>query len=82
VPLTPESSGLEALCERVVARYRAVRSWDLAPPRDAEFLPQSVSVCLCRSRRDAEPLPDFFVRAAYCDQAYDFHLPPCEIWRS
>lgn len=74
VPLTLESSGLETFRKWVVAGQHAICRRNLAPPRHTEFLPQRVCVCLCRAWRDSEPLTDFVVRAAECDQPNDFNL--------
>jgi len=47
---------------------------NLPPPRDAELLPQDVTMGLRRPWRDAEPLSNLFVGATGRDQLYDLLL--------
>src|SRR5436305_9810315 len=46
VPSVPRAGvvGLEALCDRVESRHGAVGERDLAPPADAELLPERIRV--------------------------------------
>src|SRR5215213_3413366 len=76
LPLVPEHERhrLEARCERVFAGKRAIRRRDLAPPRHTELPPQYVRMSFRRPGRDAELLPDLYVRAPGCDQLHDLTL--------
>src|SRR5919197_4521454 len=65
----------EVVCEGVVPCQRPVRKRDLAPPRNAELVPEHVGVGLCRARGYAEPVPDLLVRQARSDQLHHLPLP-------
>src|ERR687887_2042592 len=76
LPSVPEAgrSRLEAWGEGVLSSERAVCNWDLPPPRAPELLPKHVAVRFGCARRDTEPLTDFLVGAAGCDQLDDLAL--------
>jgi hypothetical protein len=84
VPSVPAPGvfGGEALGERIFASPLAERVRDLTPTRHAKLLTKHVAVRLRRSRRDAEPLSDFFVGATRCNQLYDLPLPWSQDWRA
>src|SRR5262249_36181294 len=58
----------------VVAGSSAVGGGDLAPPGDAELLPQNVRMSLGSSGRDAQPFADLLVRTPRRDQLDDLPL--------
>lgn len=68
--------------ERVFAGPLAERVRDLTPARNAKLLAKHVAVRLRRSRRDAEPLSDFFVGATRCNQLDDLPLAWSQDWRA
>jgi hypothetical protein len=70
--------GSEAFRKRVFARQEAVRDGNLPSPRDPQLLPQHVAVSLRSPGRDAQALPDFFIRAPGRDQLDDLALSLCE----
>jgi len=61
--------------QRVFAGQQSESDRDLSSPRDAELLSKRVAVGLCRPGRDAESVPDLFVRQALCDQLDHLPLP-------
>lgn len=68
----------EALGKRVFTREEPVGDRDLSAPGDAKFLSKHVAMRLRRSRRDAESLANFLIRAPSGDEFDDLALPLCD----
>ena len=77
VPSAPAigRSRFEASRQRVLSGYRPVRHGDLSASGDTELLAQNVRMSLRCSRRNAEALAHFVVRATGGDELYDLPLP-------